>query len=329
MADDFDTKANAAIKAEVRMISGCHDAQTSADVSNVGSFQLPDPAGRAGGACTSSLLNVLYADHQAPAENLSWVDTLRQMRTILKGKGFEQVPQLTSSRMIDVNETMEIVKGDGAKRALLIGINYVGQNGELSGCHNDVLNIKEYLMDVQGFEEENITVLMDDGVHHEPTRDNIIAGYRRLVAESVDGDTVFCHYSGHGGRLADDDGDEDDGYDETLIPVDFQSAGQIRDDVLFSEFVHPMAEGVTVTCLMDCCHSGTVLDLPYRFVADGESDVMVPDESVDFTGFLGDAFWLVASAAGSGGGGGLCDCIMAILGAILGGGGDDDDGDSD
>mmetsp|Transcript_24600 Transcript_24600/g.36666 ORF Transcript_24600/g.36666 Transcript_24600/m.36666 type:complete len:167 (+) Transcript_24600:764-1264(+) len=118
------------------------------------------------------------------------------MREILSSKDFEQIPQLTSSRYIDVNETMQIVKGHGAKRALLIGINYVGQNGELSGCHNDVLNIKEYLMDVLGFEEDNIMVLMDDGIHHEPTRDSILSGYRRLVAESVAGDTVFCHYSG-------------------------------------------------------------------------------------------------------------------------------------
>ena len=31
------------------------------------------------------------------------------------------------------------------KRALLIGINYFGQNGQLSGCHNDVDNMKNYL----------------------------------------------------------------------------------------------------------------------------------------------------------------------------------------
>lgn len=32
--------------------------------------------------------------------------------------------------------------------------------------------------------------------------------------------------------------------------------------------VKPMRAGVTCTVLMDCCHSGTVLDLPYRFSAD-------------------------------------------------------------
>lgn len=84
----------------------------------------------------------------------------------------------------------------GTKRAVLIGINYIGQNGELSGCHNDVLNMKEYIMNVHGFDEENISVLMDDGVHTEPTKDNIMAAYDKLVTESKEGDVAFCHYSG-------------------------------------------------------------------------------------------------------------------------------------
>jgi hypothetical protein len=48
---------------------------------------------------------------------------------------------------------------------------------------------------------------------------------------------------------------QEDGFDETLIPVDFQSAGQIIDDDILKILVKPMREGVHVTVLMDCCHS--------------------------------------------------------------------------
>ena len=41
------------IKADVRMISGYMDCQTSADVSNVETFELPNPAVRSGGAESS------------------------------------------------------------------------------------------------------------------------------------------------------------------------------------------------------------------------------------------------------------------------------------
>lgn len=81
-------------------------------------------------------------------------------------------------------------------------------------------------------------------------------------------------FAGHGGRLQDDDGDEEDGYDETLIPVDYASAGQIRDDVVYAELVGRMPQGSTLTALFDCCHSGTVLDLPYTFKADGQQEDM-------------------------------------------------------
>ena len=85
----------------------------------------------------------------------------------LDKQGFEQVPQLSSSRIIDVNERMNIVNDNpsGVKRAVLIGINYVGQQqGELSGCHNDVKNISSYLQEVQGFHPQNMITLMDDRV---------------------------------------------------------------------------------------------------------------------------------------------------------------------
>jgi len=291
----FSEKAEGAIPAEFRMISGCQDRQTSADVSNVASFRLPDPAGHAGGACTSAILNVLYADKHKPDDDLTFKDVLMKMRDMLDTKGFAQIPQLSASRDIDVDTKFDITPDDfsGTKRAVLIGINYVGQDGELAGCHNDVLNMKEYLMDVHEFEEDNIHVLLDDGVHEDPTSENIIAAYRRIVAESVDGDCVYCHYSGHGGKVRDDNGDEADGYDETLVPLDFQEAGQIRDDDLLKTLVIPMRKGVFVTSVMDCCHSGTVLDLPYTFKADGEQESMQHDENFNFDPMMG----ILANAA--------------------------------
>lgn len=101
--NDCFSPLQAAIPAEVRMISGCMDSQTSADVSNVSSFKLPDPAGRAGGALTSALLNVCYADHHAPDDELTYKDVLMKIRSILSTKNFTQIPQLSSSRPMSVS----------------------------------------------------------------------------------------------------------------------------------------------------------------------------------------------------------------------------------
>lgn len=140
----------------------------------------------------------------------------------------------------------------------------------------------EYIKNVHGFEDKNITVIMDDGKHPMPTKENIINAYKKLVAESKPGDALFCHYSGHGAKIEDDNGDEADGFDETLVPIDYEKAGMIRDDDLFDILIRPLQEGVSLFCLMDCCHSGTVLDLPYIFKADGIFQKMEIDESFDF-----------------------------------------------
>ena len=100
-------------------------------------FELPNPAGKAGGACTSALLQVLYR-HKHAAAPMSWVECLRKMRTELQQMGYDQIPQLTSSRLIDVNKPMHIrpPNSNGRKRAVLIGINYTGQQGQLVSCYD-------------------------------------------------------------------------------------------------------------------------------------------------------------------------------------------------
>lgn len=52
-------------------------------------------------------------------------------------------------------------------------------------------------------------------------------------------------------------GTERDGYDETIMPVDYKKNGQIIDNIIFRELVAPLKSNVRLTCLIDCCHSGT------------------------------------------------------------------------
>lgn len=114
--------AKKAIPAEIHMISGCRDEQTSADVSNVASFSLPDPKGRAGGALTSALLNVTYVDHKDTGKDLSFLETLLQVRDMLKDKGFSQIPQLSSSRPVDMSRQFDLVPDNmsGSRRAVMM-----------------------------------------------------------------------------------------------------------------------------------------------------------------------------------------------------------------
>ena len=63
-------------------------------------------------------------------------------------------------------------------------------------------------MDVHGFQEENIQMLIDDKAYTRPTRMNITKAFKKLVNDSQPGDTCFVHFSGHGGKIKDYDGDE-------------------------------------------------------------------------------------------------------------------------
>jgi hypothetical protein len=106
-------------------------------------FGLPDPAGKAGGACTTTLLNILYEDERDTGKVFTFQEIVLKMREILKTSGYTQIPQLSSSRPINLQEDFSIVpsKFTGTRRAVVIGINYTGMKGELSGCQNDANNV--------------------------------------------------------------------------------------------------------------------------------------------------------------------------------------------
>jgi metacaspase-1 len=90
--------------------------------------------------------------------------------------------------------------------------------------------MKQYLMDVQGFPESDILMLLDDGRAQEPTRRNIEDGFARICQYSQDGDIVWVHYSGHGGGVLDKSGSSSDRHVATIIPMDFRASGHIQED---------------------------------------------------------------------------------------------------
>lgn len=157
----FDNKVKKSIPSIFHMIAGAEDAQQSEEAYKADKFQLPNPAGKTGGVCTSALLQVWYQNPHSFGK-MTWVELLKEMGGTLDEMGYPQVPQLSSSRMINVkNDPMYISPpGSGRRRAVLIGINYVGQEGELQACQADCLNVAEYLTTVQGFDPLEMLILV-------------------------------------------------------------------------------------------------------------------------------------------------------------------------
>jgi hypothetical protein len=91
-----------------------------------------------------------------------------------------------------------------------------------------------------------------------------------LVKDARPNDALFFHYSGHGGQQADTDGDEADGMDENIYPLDHKTAGTIVDDDMHAIMVKTLPQGCRLTAIFDCCHSGSALDLPYIYSTQGK-----------------------------------------------------------
>jgi len=180
------------------------------------------------------------------------------------------------------------------KKALLVGINYFQSKAELKGCINDVRNLKEFLLK-NDFDPSPpfMTVLTDDNPNAQPTRNNIISAMLWLTHDNQPGDTLFFHYSGHGGQVEDASGDEDDGFDETILPLDFRTAGQIIDDDMHSLLVKPLKVGVKLIAVFDSCHSGTALDLPFVYAPSGGYEGHAPSKSQYAMGLLDAGLTLV------------------------------------
>jgi hypothetical protein len=150
------------------------------------------------------------------------------------------------------------------RKALLIGINYKGSKDELRGCINDVNTIRDILIKNCGYNASNIRILTEEQVT-KPTRQNIESSITWLVSNAMAGDSLFFYYSGHGAFIKDTSGDESEGNDEVIVPLDYEKQGVITDDWMFANMVCKVPASVTLWAFTDCCHSGTMLDLKYNY----------------------------------------------------------------
>ncbi len=159
-----------------------------------------------------------------------------------------------------------LVLAQSNRHALLIAVgNYAPKSGwgPLASCRDAEL-IRNTLQ-IQGFESNNIQTLRDS----EATRQGIDLAIQNLNTRVHPGDAVLLHFSGHGQQVADDNGDEPDGYDEAFVPYDspmqfqagaYEGANLLRDDALGQYILqlrkHLGPTGVLLV-LIDACHSGT------------------------------------------------------------------------
>ncbi len=153
-----------------------------------------------------------------------------------------------------------VPREEPVNRALLIGIeNYDPDWGwaSLTGPKRDALALRDALVVRAGFRPEHIATLFDG----QATRRGILQALDDLADAAGPGDLLLVFFAGHGSQIPDDDGDEFDGWDESLVPIDAVApdgtANDIRDDDLQAFIDRANRKTDNLVFLFDCCSSGT------------------------------------------------------------------------
>ena len=133
-----------------------------------------------------------------------------------------------------------------------IGLNYLDTEhytpevSSLDTCEQDAKDMQSIALS-QNFKSSYMFL------SENATREAIKSAIATASEELSSGDMLFLTYSGHGGFVLDESGDEDDNLDETWCLYD----GQLIDDELYYLW-SLFDEGVRIFIISDSCHSGTV-----------------------------------------------------------------------
>jgi hypothetical protein len=144
--------------------------------------------------------------------------------------------------------------------ALIVGVtDYVNftdvDGGDLPGAEHDATAMRDVLVARWGFPTENVHLLLN----RDATRAAIEQQINGWLKSSVQaGDQVLVYFAGHGSQTWDENGDEDDGLDETIAPSDVlpdSPRNDITDDVL-GEWLRALPS-TSVVYIHDNCNAGT------------------------------------------------------------------------
>lgn len=145
------------------------------------------------------------------------------------------------------------------KTAICMGINEY-KLAPLPGCVNDATDWAEFLSG-RGFETKKL-------FNGDCTKIAIFNEMMTLVSGLKVGDLGVIMFAGHGTWVPDMNGDEPEGRDECLCPVDMSEKNLLIDDEISEIWTH-LTPGARVVFITDACHSGTVFRYAPDF-SDGE-----------------------------------------------------------
>lgn len=152
------------------------------------------------------------------------------------------------------------------KRAFMVGVSHYDtaltgyQWNNINGT-NDISLLSPFLQE-QGFQ---ITSLLDE----QATYDVIIKQLQQFIQKSKAGDIIYLHFSTHGQPVEDISGDETDGWDEAIVPIDayklyrkgvYEGERHLLDDQLntyLQKLRSKLGPKGMVYVVIDACHAGT------------------------------------------------------------------------
>lgn len=153
------------------------------------------------------------------------------------------------------------------KRALLIGISDYGNEREDPNKWSNISGANDVALLLPLFKQQEYKIV--SLVDSMATYINIIDALKKIAKDAEKGDIIYLHFSMHGQPFEDLNGDEEDGWDEALIPVDaqlrykedvYEGEKHLLDDEL-EKYINIIRSQIGASgklyVVLDACHSGT------------------------------------------------------------------------